>query len=190
MAKFIKRREKTAVQGNRVVGQYIGGAHIDTLPDRLLGAYKQGKWIARGWDKFDDAGYEDRSVSMAAGNLVAEDPERDIDAIARRIEISVEGFASNWYRDPGIVASALAVCFGTSTDENKLYESTWDWNKDRADTFKFAFTEAGKKRLQDRMLKRGEFDLTADQPNRKFNSRVDRHLNNRPQLLANPPLLN
>ena len=183
----LRSGKKVGITGDRVVGQYIGGAQIDTLPDRLLGAYRQGKWIARGWDKFDDGGYEDRSVSMAAGDLDHEDPEKDIDEIARRIEISVEGFASHWYRDPAIVSTALTVCFGKSTDDEKLYDFEWDWSKSGDGAFKFGFTEEGKKQLQDRMLKRDKFDLRA--PNPKYNSRVSRHFDNLPQLLANPRML-
>lgn len=155
---------------NRVIGRLVAGAQIDTLPDRLLGAYRQGKWIARGWDNFDSGGYEGREASMAAGTLSSENPETDIDAIAQRIEASVEGFGSNWYRDPGVIASAAALAFGVNNPSEELYTIAWNGPSSNPTSLQFKFTEKGKQQLKERLLK--------DRSGRRdrFGDRLDRQL--------------
>lgn len=166
--------EQAPAGSDRVIAQLVGGAQIDTLPDRLLGAYRQGKWIARGWDNFDNGGYEGRDVSMAAGTLDSEDPATDIDGIAKRVEASVEGFASHWYRDPAVIASALTLCFG-SNPGNKFYEYRWDLSKSGDGAFTFHFTDEGKRRLQDRLLKdsHGRTDTFGNRLSRQLYNRVE-----------------
>lgn len=136
----------------RVMGRFVAGAAIDTVPDRLLGAYREGKWIASGWDGFDNGGYEDRSEILARAALQPENPETDIDQIAKRIEVSVEGFGSHWWRNPGAMASAITLCFGSNTSTNTLYKYSWDLDKPGAGAFTFKFTDAGKEWLKKRLL--------------------------------------
>lgn len=168
----------------RPVAGYVPAAQIDTLPDRLLGAYKKGQWIAFGWDGFDDGdGYEDRTVSMADTTL-AENVDRDIDAIARRIEINIEGFVSNWYRDPATASAAIALCFGVSQTDDPTYQYSWSgtpgWDGDGQ--FIFKFTDKGKEELKKRLLREqnGRFDPFGSRVARRVYSRVNRGNTQRP----------
>lgn len=147
------RRKSEPVKKERKVAAYVPGAQIDTLPDRLLGAYQKGLWIAKGWDKFDADTYEDRSVSLAEGKLEPEDVENDFDSIVRRIELNIEGFASNWYRNPTVVSAALGLWLGTNRPERKLYESEWQWDKKGDGAFTFKLTDEGKQVLKNRLMR-------------------------------------
>lgn len=158
-------RRKEANQGSsRVLGKFVPAAAIDTVPDRLLGAYKEGKWIASGWDNFDSNGYEAREDVLARAALEPEDVEKDIDSIAARIEASMNGFGSHWWGgSPGAMKSAMTWTFGLNredikeekrTDADKtFYEYRWDMSKQGDGRFKFKFTEDGKKWLKDRLLR-------------------------------------
>lgn len=172
----------SAPQGSdRVIGKLVSGATVDTVPDRLLGAYREGKWIARGWDNFDSNGYEDRSASLSKAVVQPENVEQDIDAIAERIERSLNGFGSYWWKDhPGAMKTAMIWTFGpnredipkekrTSADQTR-YEYRWDLSKDGDGRFTFKFTEEGKKWLKNRLLRdtRGRFD--------SYGSRIRRQL--------------
>ena len=177
-------RPAAASNGKRAVTKHVGGAQIDTLADRLLGAYRQGKWIAAGWAGFDTNGYEDRGVSAAAGTLPAEDPQTDIEGISDRVRISVEGFINYWYREPGTAAGALALYFGTKDEDgNPLYTAEWSgkpgWDGDG--TFKFEFTEAGKRWLQKRLL-----EDSKGRPE-SYGRRLQRQLYNRTRPGEKPP---
>jgi hypothetical protein len=139
----------------RKVLKHMVGTDLDTAPDRLLGAYRQGQWIASGWQGFDSGGYEDRSVSASLGTLEKEDPLNDIEGISTRVKTSIEGFVNNWYRDPVIASSALAMYFGTKDEGGRpIFETSWEgesgWGGDGR--FNFNFTPAGKQWLQRRLL--------------------------------------
>jgi hypothetical protein len=143
---------------SRVIGRFVSGAAIDTVPDRLLNAYKRGEWIGSAWDNYDSAGYQTREESAINAVLEPENPEVDIDSIARRIETSIEGFGSFWWhKNPGAMESAMAFCFGKTEKgrERTLYHADWDFTRpdnDRKGTLTFRFTEEGKKWLKDRLL--------------------------------------
>jgi hypothetical protein len=145
-------RKKEPVATNRVLGKFVSGASVDTMPDRLLGAYRQGKWIASGWDGFDNGGYESREAVAAAGTVGPENPETDIDDIAKRIEVSISAFGSRWWRMPSAISTSLRTTFGPNKEGHELYEYTWDFSKPGDGGFVFNFTEEGKKELQKRML--------------------------------------
>jgi hypothetical protein len=178
----------------RTVSAHVGGAQIDTLGDRLLGAYRQGRWISSGWDAFDSGGYEDRSVSAAAGTLGREDPRKtkDMDAIADRVGINIEGFVNNWYREPATATGALALYFGTEDDKgNPLYTTKWEGGapgRDGEGTFKFEFTPEGKKWLQQRLLRdgRGRWDPYGERIQRQLYNIRGRGRRSRRPTLANP----
>jgi len=145
---------KPLAGGGRKVTAFVPGAQIDTLGDRLLGAYRRGQWIGQAWDTFDSAGYMDRSVA-AKGELQPENPRHDIDSIAERIAANVNLFVNRWYREPGHAASALALYFGTKDEKGQpLYDAKWEgtpgWDGDG--TFKFTFTKEGKAWLKKRLL--------------------------------------
>lgn len=170
---------------------HIGGAQIDTLGDRLLGAYRQGRWIAAGWNGFDNGGYEDRSVSASKGNLAPENPAKDIDGIAERLKINVEGFINSWYRDAGMATGALALYIGTKDEKGRpLYTAWWDgrpgWGEDCTGRFHFDLTKAGKTWLQKRLLKdtRGRRDPYGARLRRKLYS--EREPGDKHQVLAIP----
>lgn len=179
---------------DRTVSAHVGGAQVDSLGDRLLGAYRQGRWISQGWDGFDLGGYEDRSISAGAGTLGREDPRKtkDMDGIADRVRINVESFVNNWYRDPATAASALALYFGTEDEKgNPLYKAEWEggtpgWGGDA--TFKFEFTSEGKKWLQQRLLRdgRGRWDPYGQRLQRQLYNIRARGRRTRKPTLANP----
>ena len=148
--KLQRKKEPTAT--NRVLGKFVSGASVDTMPDRLLGAYRQGKWIASGWDGFDNGGYESREAVAQAGTIGPENPETDIDDIAKRIEISISAFGSRWWRMPSAISTSLRTTFGPNKPGHELYEYTWDFSKPGDGAFVFNFTEEGKKELQKRIL--------------------------------------
>lgn len=154
----------------RSVMQHVTGAQLDSLGDRLLGAYRRGEWIAEGWSGFDNGGYQDRTVSAANGTLGSENIGRDMDDIAQRIEVNVEGFAKNWYQDRAVVSSALALYFGTKDKGgNPIYDLNFGPDG-RLQSFRF--TDEGKAFLQKRLMRddKGRFDY--------YGSRVRRRLYN------------
>lgn len=139
---------------NRTVTKHVNGAQIDSMGDRLLGAYRDGKFIAAAWNDFDEGGYQDRETANSGTDK--ENPSDDIDSIAKRIETNVTGFATNWYPDPTAVSSALALYFGTKDKTgNPLYTTRWQAGK-----LAFKFTPAGKESLRKSMMRdtRGRFD--------------------------------
>ncbi len=145
-------------QKDRMISMHVGGAQIDTLADRLLGAYKAGDWIASGWNGFDGGeGYQDRTdVAKNAPALKAENAKKDIDSISTRVETNVSGFVNGWYRDAATATSAIALYFGTKDKQGRpLYTTRWDGKSgwEGSGTFHFEFTKEGKAWLQDRLLK-------------------------------------
>ena len=168
IGRVLRRRGRDSVSDRDVV-KHVTGAGVDTLADRLLGAYRQGQWIGSGWGGFDDGGYQDRRQVAALGTLGKEDVKNDIDNIAERIALNVRAMATTWFRDPALVTSALTLYFG-STDEHGEPLHTSKWESDG--TFSFAFTPQGKKWLQNRLLRgaHGRFD--------PYGSRLRRQLYN------------
>ncbi|MEO8691152.1 MAG: hypothetical protein ABI397_00015 [Candidatus Saccharimonas sp.] len=146
-------RRKDAPHGSdRVIGKLVTGASIDTLPDRLLGMYRQGRWVGSAWDNFDSEGYESRELVANAGTIGPEDPERDIDAITRRIELSIQEFGSKWWRDPAVLTRALRLTFGPNSPGNELYTHKRNSYINGDGAFVFHFTDKGKEELKKRML--------------------------------------
>lgn len=187
------RRAPVPEGSNRVIGKYVSGAAIDTVPDRLLGAYREGKFIADGWNNFDSGGYEDRSVSLAKGVVEPENVERDIDDIAERVEKSLNGFGSFWWKDnPAAMALAMNWTFGVNRDDireekrtpedKNLYEYKWDHSKEGAGRFTFKFTEDGKKWLKTRLLKdaQGRSDPYGQRLRRQLYNEVAKRSKKRP----------
>lgn len=176
-------RGKSAPQGSeRAIGKLVSGASVDTLPDRLLGAYRQGKWVASGWDGFDNGGYESRESVANAGTIGPEDPEHEIDAITQRIETSVQAFGSRWWRNPTVMTRSLRVTFGPNNPGNELYTYTWDLSKHAEGAFVFHFTDRGKEELKKRML----FDRKGNSA--PFGERMKHHLYD-PLRSGKPPML-
>ncbi len=175
--------KKEAAGSNRVLGKFVSGASVDTMPDRLLGAYRQGKWVASGWDGFDNGGYESREAVAQAGTIGPENPETEIDDIAKRIEISISAFGSRWWRKPSAIATSLRTTFGPNKPGHELYRYTWDFSKSSDGAFVFEFTDEGKKELQKRML----YDRKGNRSN--IGARMRHHLYDKLKSDREPVLL-
>jgi len=179
-----KIRRTDAPKGSeRVMGKLVAGSSLDTLPDRLLGAYRQGKWIASGWDGFDNGGYESREAVAAAGTVGPENPATEIDAIATRIETSIQAFGSRWWRNPSVIATSLRTTFGPNKPGEELYEYQWDLSKPGDGAFTFHFTDRGKEELKKRML----FDRKGNAS--EFGERMRHHLYDKLKSDKEPTLL-
>ncbi|HVX58844.1 MAG TPA: hypothetical protein VG964_03900 [Candidatus Saccharimonadales bacterium] len=166
----IGRKVQAAREGSnpdRAVTKHVAFAQIDTDPDRLLGAYMSGRFVGSAWNDFDDGGgYKPRTE--ARGVVDKENIEKDIDDIARRIEINIEGFASGWYQDEATVDSALALYFGLSDrNGNPLYTKSW-----KGGSFSFKFTEEGKVHLRNVLLRdsKGRYDHYGSRTRRRLYS--------------------
>lgn len=179
-----KIRRTDAPKGSeRVIGKLVAGSSLDTLPDRLLGAYRQGKWIASGWDGFDNGGYESRESVAQAGTVGPENPATEIDAIATRIETSIQAFGSRWWRNPSVIATSLRTTFGPNKSGEELYEYQWDLSKPGDGAFTFHFTDRGKEELKKRML----FDRKGNPS--EFGERMRHHLYDKLKSDKEPTLL-
>lgn len=156
---------------DRAVVRHVSFAQVDTDPDRLLGTYMNGLFVAHAWNDFDgNDGYVPRTE--ARGVVKKENVETDIDDIAKRIEINIEGFASDWYQDETVVASALALYFGIRDDRGReLYESEWT-----NDNFHFKFTKEGKEHLKKMLMRdsKGRFDPYGNRVRRRLYEVVQR----------------
>jgi hypothetical protein len=174
------------VTTTRKVIQHVVGAQIDSNPDRLLGAYRQGKWIVSGWNGFDENTYQDRTVQANLGTLGPEDPNRDIDSIAERLERNIQDFATYMYPQPGVVSSALGLYFGVRDPKgNPLYETSWD---DQG-KFHFRFTDEGKVNLRKQLTRDawGRFDPYGNRIRRRLYNEVNGRSTRRPA--SNTPRL-
>ncbi|MDB5166129.1 MAG: hypothetical protein JWM37_201 [Candidatus Saccharibacteria bacterium] len=143
----------------RTVIKHVAGTDIDSSADRLLTAYREGKFIPQAWGQFDQGGYQPRG-QKTGGRLFK--PENALGVRNRfkstrsRVEFQVSNFVTHWYPDQALATWGLSALFPQVdgkpawTLERKTVSNdeghTWD-------EYAFEFTPEGAAWLRGRLAR-------------------------------------
>jgi hypothetical protein len=185
----IGERVRLARYGSgRKTFQYVVGAQIDTDAQRLLGFYRAGQHFTNAWDRFDENGHRLRTEVPEGVSLInKEDPWKDIDGIAHRVETCIDSLATEWYQDRSFVEAALRFSFPKTTESGApIYTIDWPTGGECS----FRFTAEGKKWLQNAVAKDWRRSNAKSNKNwfDRFGTRTRRRLYNEKATPANPAI--
>lgn len=127
------------------------GSTIDSDISRLEGEYRSGSPVVKAWDRFDQGGHRDRSAGLG-DDKSKEDPRKDIDIIAERVQSQVNSMINGWGVDP----LHAEMEFRRSFPNNKPGEDPmYTFETDASGKMVFKFTESGKGLLKRRITHQG-----------------------------------
>ncbi len=162
----IGRRIRIARQGGGQILRHVTSAQIDTRGSAVTEAYRRGQSITVALPTQMGQNTDGSSGDVQTGDL--KDNLSSAEAFVptlSRIEHNLSEMATDWYQDPGLVATGMRHLFGKGLKDGEGYGITWHNGRCR-----IKFTDTGGEWLRNSLRRnsKGQFDSYGGRKERAY----------------------